>query len=190
MSIYNDIMDKIDELFEKINSYDLSWLDDVSKTFHFFARGKKLSDFQTAIECVSEELEYRIQMEKDGDSKKKRDLEEKLGKIKGLIEEIRKKEPDFLIEKLKKAGYAIASNNKALKDAIEKEALRILEQTRLGKRDNVMHMLIRNFVIRQEKIPDELIDALKPQYDTNLFKAFIYAFLSGFISKGKEEENE
>ncbi|MDW7998728.1 MAG: hypothetical protein RMI30_04665, partial [Thermodesulfovibrio sp.] len=66
-------------------------------------------------------------------------------------------------------------------DAINKESMRILEQTRLGKRDTVIGMLMRNFAIRHVSVPSELIEALKPKYDINLFRAFIYAFLSGFI---------
>lgn len=178
MCIYEDISKKLDELCEKISPDNFDWIDDASKTFAIFLKGEKLSDFVKSLECVYEEVKMKV---KNDESKNK------LGTISRLIKELKEKEPDFLIDNLRRAGYAIAGKNKSLKEAIEKESLRILEQTRLGKRDNVIHMLMRNFAIKQEPIPIELIYALKPQYDTNLFKAFIYAFLSGFISQKKEE---
>lgn len=185
MSIYEDISKKLDELHEKMKPDDLNWLEDARKIFSIFTKGEKLIYFVKTLECICKELKAQIEKIENEESKKRE--KEKLNKVYGLLKELKSKEPDFLIENLRRAGYAIASRNKSLKDAVEKELLRILEQTRLGKRDNVVHMLIRNFVIRQEHIPDELIYALKPQYDTNLFRAFIYAFLSGFISERKEE---
>lgn len=185
MSIYEEISNKLDELCEKMKPDNLDWLDDAGKIFSIFTKGEKLIDFVKTLECVAEELSIQIEKKENEENKKKQ--KEKLNKIYGLLKELKSKEPDFLIENLRRAGYAIAERNKSLKDAIEKESLRILEQTRLGKRDNVIHMLMRNFVIRQEHIPNELIYALKPQYDTNLFRAFIYAFLSSFISIDKEE---
>jgi Na+/H+ antiporter NhaD/arsenite permease-like protein len=58
----------------------------------------------------------------------------------------------------------------------------MLELARLGKREAVIGMLMRIFTIKNAQIPQELIEALKPKYDINQFRAFIYAFLSGFIT--------
>lgn len=175
MNIYDDIKMKINELYEKINPNDLSWLEDARKTFSLFIKFEKLKDFAKALECVIENLE------KDGKQA------QKLPSVRVLLEDLRRSEPDFLIENLRRVGYAIAQNNKSMKEAINKEALRILEQVRLGKRDAVVGMLIRNFAIHNIQMPPELVEALKPKYNINLFRAFVYAFLSGFIPK---EENE
>lgn len=170
MTICDGINSKLDELYQKIRPDDLSWLEDARKTFSLFIKFEKLKDFITALEYVKEQLEK--------DNTKTQELKA----VYGLLKDLQKSEPDFLIENLKRAGYRLAQDNKALKEAINKEALRILEQTRLGKRDAVIGMLMRNFTIRNIKIPQELIEALKPKYDINLFRAFIYAFLSGFIT--------
>lgn len=177
--IYEDINKKLDELYDKITPNDLSWIEDAKKTFSLFLEFEKLKDFIKAIECVKEKLE------RDDDK------ENELRMIIGLMKDLQRSEPDFLIENLKRVGYRLAQNNKSLKDAINKEALRMLEQVRLGKRDTVVGMLMRNFIIRNISMPSELIEALKTKYDVNLFRAFIYAFLAGFIiTEDKGGENE
>lgn len=170
MSIYIDINNKLDELYNKIRPDELGWLEDARKTFSLFIRFEKLKDFMTILECVSKELRNTPNKSQE------------LKQVERLLKELERSEPDFLIENLKRLGYALAQNNKDLREAINKESLRILEQVRLGKKDAVVGMLIRNFIIRNIKIPQELIEALKPKYDINLFRAFIYAFLSGFIT--------
>lgn len=180
MTIYKDIENKLNELYQKIRPDDLSWLEDARKTFSLFIKFEKLKDFIRALERVKEELEK--------DSTKAQELKV----VRGLLKDLHRSEADFLIEHLKRAGYAIANNNAPnnvlLKEAINKDALRILEQVRLGKRDTVIGMLMRNFIIRNVKMPAELIEALNPKYDINLFRAFIYAFLSGFITTEEQME--
>lgn len=170
MSICDDINSKLDELYQTIRPDEFSWLEDARKTFSLFIKFEKLKDFIRALECVKEKLE------RDGTKT------QELKAVHGLLKDLQKSEPDFLIENLKRAGYGIAQNNKSIRDAINKEALRILEQVRLGKKDFVIGMLMRIFTIRNFQMPPELIEALKPKYDINLFRAFIYAFLSGFIT--------
>lgn len=170
MSVYNDINNKIDELYQKITPYDFSWIEDLQKTLSLFIKFEKLKDFIKALECVKKELE------KDGTKTNEIKI------VRGLLKDLKKSEPDFLIENLKRIGYGIAQNNNSIKDAINKEALRMLELARLGKKDAVIGMLMRIFTIRNVQIPNELIEALKPKYELNLFRAFIYAFLSGFIT--------
>ncbi|GER94076.1 hypothetical protein A45J_1834 [hot springs metagenome] len=170
MNICDDINSKLDELYQTIRPNDFSWLEDARKTFSLFIKFEKLKDFIKALECVREELEK--------DSTKAHEMKV----VNGLLKDLQRSEPDFLIENLKRAGYAVAQNNKSIRDAINREALRMLEQVRLGKRDTVIGMLMRNFIIRNIKMPAELVEALKPKYDINLFRAFIYAFLSGFIT--------
>lgn len=170
MTICDDINSKLDGLYQTIRPNDLSWLEDARKTFSLFIKFERLKDFIKALECVRGELE------KDGTKA------QELKAVHGLLKDLQRSEPDFLIENLKRAGYAVVQNNKSMRDAINREALRILEQVRLGKRDTVIGMLMRNFTIRDIKMPSELVEALKPKYDTNLFRAFIYAFLSGFIT--------
>ena len=174
MSIYNDISNKLDELYQKISPDDLSWIEDAQKTFSIFIKFDKLKDFVKAIEYVKRELE------------KDHTKQNQLKIINGILKELQRSEPDFLIENLKRAGYRIARENESIKNAINNEALRMLELVRLGKREAVIGMLMRIFTIRNTKLPQELIEALKPKYDINLFRAFLYAFFSGIITTKEE----
>jgi hypothetical protein len=175
MSIYEEITKKLDELHEKIRPDNIDeWLDDARKTMSIFLAGEKISQFRKTLEHIGAEFE------KD-DSKK-----EQLKKVYGLINSLKSAEPDFLIERLRNSGWSIAKNERSLREAINKEALRLLEQTRLGKRDNVVGMLMRIFTTKSVKFPLELVEASKPKYDVNHFRAFIYAFLSNFTTEKNE----
>lgn len=64
---------------------------------------------------------------------------------------------------------------------------KILEQIRAGRRSDVEYSVVRIFITNGETIPDKLIEAFKPYYDEDTFKAFMYAFI-GSIIKPKEKE--
>lgn len=64
---------------------------------------------------------------------------------------------------------------------------KILEQVRAGRRSDVEYSVVRIFITNGETIPDKLIEAFKPYYDEDTFKAFMYAFI-GSIIKPKEKE--
>ncbi|MCM8827238.1 MAG: hypothetical protein NC904_06960 [Candidatus Omnitrophica bacterium] len=171
---YQKISTALNELYEKITPDNLDWLDDLRKTVDLFLRVEKLLDFIPALEYVKSRV-Y--------DEKKKRDINR-------IINKLKRTEPDYLVERLRELGYILFQNLK-LKSAIESQALRILEQTRLGKRDVVIGMLLRIFMVNNEKFPKELIEALKQdKYDLELFRSFIYAFLSAFTETTKEEGEE
>jgi CRISPR-associated protein Cst1 len=89
---------------------------------------------------------------------------------------------NILIWKLKEAGKNIKGN---LAKSINDMGFRILEQTRLGNKDNVYYMLLRCFKASEEKFPDELVDAFKPENE-KYFKTLIFSFLAPIL--GKEEE--
>lgn len=63
---------------------------------------------------------------------------------------------------------------------------RLLEQTRAGKRDDVYYGFLRIFVAAKESFPLDLVEAFKPYYSDEIFKVFIFTFLSGIIG---EEQN-
>ncbi|MCM8827496.1 MAG: hypothetical protein NC904_08305 [Candidatus Omnitrophica bacterium] len=176
---YQKISTALNELYERITPYNLDWLDDLEKTVDLFLRFEKLSDFITALECVKRKVNGK---NSKGDTYK----------IDRIINKLKRTEPDYLVERLRSIGYRLAQEkNSNFKSAIESQAFRILEQTRLGKRDAVIGMLLRIFMANNKKFPQELIEALKEsKYDINLFRSFIYAFLSAFIDTTKEEGEE
>lgn len=60
-------------------------------------------------------------------------------------------------------------------------AFRVLELTRLGKRDEVFHMILREFVNAKEGVNHELVKAFNPKYSIETFKVLVYSFMSGLL---------
>ncbi|MBP8992009.1 MAG: hypothetical protein KBG82_08540 [Spirochaetes bacterium] len=91
-----------------------------------------------------------------------------------------------IMQKLRDIGFAL---KKDLGESFEKSAYRLLEQTRAGKRNDVMYGVIRIFVAHQKAVPEILNEAFKPYYAEETFQCFIYAFL-GSVIKSKENKKE
>lgn len=83
----------------------------------------------------------------------------------------------------------ISINNKELVDSISKLSLVLIDQIRMGKKENVYHMLLRCFIVNQEKFPRELQDAFKNEYDP-YFKILMFSFISKILNDSLEIENE
>jgi len=106
--------------------------------------------------------------------------------IKNILEDITGKNASELIDSLKRLGYAI---QKDLGEEFEKAGYRLLEQTRAGKRSDVMYGITRIFFAKKRNLPDALNEAFKPYYSDELFKCFMFTFLSSAI-KPKEQKEE
>ena len=92
-----------------------------------------------------------------------------------------------LMDSIKRTGFAF-KNNRDIKDAFDRQGYRILELVRSGKRDEVFHAILRIFVSAKKDFPSQLVEAFKPVYTEELFKVFLFSFLSGIL--GREEETE
>jgi CRISPR-associated protein Cst1 len=88
---------------------------------------------------------------------------------------------DSLVWRIKKEGEGIKGN---LAESINDIAFRLLEQVRLGNKDNVFYMLLRCFKANEQKFPNELVEAFKPENE-KYFKTLIFSFLAPIL--GKEE---
>jgi len=86
---------------------------------------------------------------------------------------------DGLIWKLKNEGEKIEGN---LAKSINDIAFRLLEQVRLGNKDNVFYMLLRCFKANEQKFPDKLVEAFK-QENEKYFKTLIFSFLAPILSR-------
>lgn len=128
---------------------------------YFEELNKKYDEFQRLIEYASE-------LKKD----------EK--KFENLYKQVARRNASNLVESLTHKGRAF---KKELGDAFENMGYRLLEQTRAGKRDDVYYGILRIFVANKRKFPDELVEAFKPIYSDEIFKVFIFSFLSGIIGK-------
>jgi len=93
---------------------------------------------------------------------------------------------DELIRKLRGLGHEVPNN---IFKSINDIAFRLLEQVRLGNKDNVFYMLLRCYKANNEKFPDRLVEAFKPEND-KYFKTLIFSFLAPIIGKVSKEEIE
>lgn len=87
-----------------------------------------------------------------------------------------------LVESLKRTGFRL-HKNQAIREAFERQGYRILELVRAGKRDEAFHAILRIFVSINHPFPTPLVEAFKPTYSDELFKVFLFSFLSGVMSK-------
>ena len=92
-----------------------------------------------------------------------------------------------IVEKLRTTGYFLKRET-AIRDVFQRQGYRLLEQIRAGKRDDVYYGILRIFVSLQKEFPLELVEAFKPVYSEEMFKVFLFSFLSGVL--GKQEESE
>lgn len=96
------------------------------------------------------------------------------------------KDIDTLVWRLKRRGDEISDD---VVKSINSIAFRLLEQVRLGNKDNVFYMLLRCFKSNNEKFPNELIEAFKPEND-RYFKTLIFSFLAPILGKEETEGGE
>lgn len=133
------------------------------------------------LECFYKEQKYQLN-EFIGLVDYASKISDEPDKYKKLLLKIKGKNMSDLIESFEGLGYAI-KKDKNLKDAFEHMGYRLLEQTRVGKRDEVFHNILRIFVANKQKFPNILVEAFKPIYTDQMFKVFIFSFLSGLIGQ-------
>jgi len=119
-------------------------------------------------------------------------VEDRRGKEKekefwGLYRQVAGWNASELIESLKRTGYALKVD-RDLKDAFDRQGYRILELVRSGKRDEAFHAILRIFVSAKKEFPSQLVEAFKPVYSDELFKVFLFSFLSGILGKEETEQ--
>lgn len=71
----------------------------------------------------------------------------------------------------------------SLKEEKKGLVFRVLELTRMGKKEDVYHLLLRAFIAESKPFPDELRKAFNID-DPALFKNSIYAFIAGLRGQG------
>lgn len=123
------------------------------------------------------------------------DLKIKLEKI---YEEISPQNISTLCDRLRSYGFTLR-DKEVYERFYDKEkkvpqgvVYRILELTRLGKRDEVFYIILREFATVGKEVGKELIQAFNPKYSLESFKTLIYSFLSGLLgeTKGKDTIEE
>jgi hypothetical protein len=129
-------------------------------------------EFQNLLQWVAEDRRGK------GDEKK----------FKALYQRVAGWNASDLIESLKGTGFALKKKEPELKDAFKHQGYRILELVRAGKRDEAFHAILRIFVSAKKDFPSQLVEAFKPVYSDELFKVFLFSFLSGILGKEETEQ--
>ncbi len=112
-------------------------------------------------------------------------------KFQRLLRIVSGKNSSDLIERLKKLGYRYRKSSiESIQVSFANMGYRLLEQTRAGKRDDVYYGLLRIFIAAKENFPLDLVEAFKPYYSDELFKTFIFSFLSGLLGQEEQTLNE
>ncbi|MCS7164423.1 MAG: hypothetical protein NZ845_05445 [Thermodesulfovibrio sp.] len=93
-----------------------------------------------------------------------------------------------MAEKLRNLGYSLKNdpNYENVKEALSDQAFRILERTRHAQRSEVFYIIERIFIANNRNFPPLLVQVFNPNYSEEIFKTFIYSFLSGIL--GEKEE--
>jgi hypothetical protein len=108
-------------------------------------------------------------------------------KSQGLYRQVAGWNASELMESLKRTGFAL-KKERDLKDAFDRQGYRILELVRAGKQDEAFHAILRIFVSARKEFPSQLVEAFKPVYSEELFKVFLFSFLSGILGKEETEQ--
>lgn len=194
-SIPKDICEKLDALAEsmKINNID-KWYEPLEKVFRIFSEKERIRHFADILESMEKELKEAKKKVKEesakGEEEEKKTvahIDKSIAKIRKLLSSIKKNEPDALLQAINRKGFHCAQDIE-LNKSIQSAFFKILQQIRLGKREDVIHSFMQIFAAKQKQMPRELIETLKQEWHIDQFRAFAYAFLSNFT--GKDNYND
>jgi len=161
---------RLEQLKEQLKDRDNEPnFDDFQKFYRDLQKVQR--DFQNLLQWAAEDRRGR----------------DKEKEFRGLYHQVAGWNASDLMESLKRKGFAL-KKERDLKDAFDRQGYRILELVRSGKRDEAFHAILRIFVSAKKEFPSQLVEAFKPIYSEELFKVFLFSFLSGIL--GKEEETE
>lgn len=149
-----------------------------------FKENFTFEDFDSYHKNLSRENSEFLKLLEDACEIKKDDKE-----LYGLLIKLKSRSSSELIDKLKRIAIS-KSQNSHIKKAFTNLGYRLLEQARAGKRDDVYYGFLRIFISARENFPLELIEAFKPYYSDEMFKVFIFTFLSGVIGQEEQTSNK
>lgn len=142
-----------------------------------------LDDFKTIYKKLNDQFdEFQSLLEEAYENNKTDEFYNLLTTVKG-------KNTSELIEQLKKYGSYLRKKQD-LGEAFKNMGYRLLEQARAGKRDDVFYGFLRIFITSREVFPLVLIEAFKPYYSEEMFKIFIFSFLSGILGHEEQSANK
>jgi len=145
----------------------------------------KLEDFQntySALRKIQREFQNLVQW-----AAEERQSKEKKRIFNGLYRQVAGWNASDLMERLKRTGFVLKKDHD-LKEVFDRQGYRIIELVRAGKRDEAFHTILRIFISAKREFPSQLVEAFKPVYSEELFKIFLFSFLSGILGKEETEQ--
>ena len=117
-------------------------------------------------------------------------------KLNNLYEKIKEENIANLCDQLRAYGERLRFRESGVyerfydknKNAPAGMTFRLLELSRLGKRDEVFYIILREFATAQEEVDEKLAMAFNSKYSIESFRTLLYSFLSGLLGKIKKEE--
>jgi hypothetical protein len=154
---------------------------------------KQLQEGNSDLESFRQTYQHLQELQRDFLRLLEWAIEDQKGKkneegFKILYQKVAGWEASELIEKLKEEGLRLRKSD--LKKAFDQQGYRILELVRAGKRDAVFYTILRIFVSAREKFPPELVEVFKPVYSDELFKIFLFSFLSSVLVEEKTNKEK
>lgn len=105
-----------------------------------------------------------------------------------LLNQIKGYNVSELMDKLRNKGYYTRKDTrKELKESFERMGYRLMEQVRVGKREEAYYTIARIYIAANQNIPREVVEPFKPIYSDSEFKVMLFAFISGILGSGDEE---
>lgn len=120
---------------------------------------------------------------------KRQSQEEEEEKFRMLHSELVGQNASVLAKRLNKKGF-ILGEDEILGDAFSNQVYRILELVRAGKRGEVYYSILRIFISAEKPFPADLAEAFRPAYSNELFKIFLFSFLSGVLERKSREAEQ
>lgn len=159
-------LEKLKELEEQIKSGSITY-----ETFE-----RVIEEYKKIGFYLEKLLEYAIKNTSKDNTKLQRLYEEiKLKNIRNLCDELRNYGESLQETELRKRFY---DEDKEKPSGM---TFRILELSRLGKRDEVFYILLREFVTAGEEFNEKLLKIFNPQYSIESFRVLLYSFFSGLF---------
>ncbi|ABP65960.1 hypothetical protein Csac_0314 [Caldicellulosiruptor saccharolyticus DSM 8903] len=153
-------------------------------------------EFKTFAQAVSSYKKLGFELEKILEWAVNNAKGEDKIKLWGLYKEFSLQNISELCEWLRWYGESLR-NSKVYERFFDKEkkvpkaiTFRVLELTRLGKREEVFHIILREFVNAQEEVGKNFVKAFNPKYSVEGFKVMVYSFLSALLGKEMEKNKE
>lgn len=88
-----------------------------------------------------------------------------------------------LMDRLRAHGVKVSKHNPTLKESLERQAYRLMELVRSGRKDEALYLLLRAYLVSGERFYKGLLEAFFPIYSPEETKLLVFSYISGLTQK-------